>query len=61
MVGLVLESERCLHQDDGRVLVAGRSLTTRLQVMEQQQPQLHAIDQGLAAIQDSIPITFTKV
>uniref|UniRef100_A0A2P2I8R0 E3 ubiquitin-protein ligase TRIM23-like n=1 Tax=Hirondellea gigas TaxID=1518452 RepID=A0A2P2I8R0_9CRUS len=60
MVGLVLESERCLQQDDGRVLVAGHSLTSKLQLLQQQQPQLDAIDLELSTVQDNIPITFTK-
>ena len=61
MVGLVLESERCLQHDDGRVLVTGRGLTSRLRLLEHQQPHLQALEQGLTSIQDNIPITFTKV
>ncbi|KAF2347772.1 Small GTP-binding protein domain [Trinorchestia longiramus] len=60
MVGLVLESERCLQQDDGRVLVGGRNLTAKLQLLQQQQPQLEAIEHGLGTVEDNIPITFTK-
>lgn len=61
MVGLVLDAERCLQQDDGRVLVTGRSLTAKLQLLQQQQPQLDAIEQELSSVEDNIPITFTKV
>ncbi|KAA0186067.1 hypothetical protein HAZT_HAZT008402 [Hyalella azteca] len=60
MVGLVLESERCLQQDDGRVLVTGRPLIAKLQLLQQQQPQLEAIEESLGTIEDNIPFTFTK-
>lgn len=59
MVAVVVDGERAVQQDDGRVVGAGRELCARLAALTTQEQQLAHL--SALAPDPSIPITFTKV
>ncbi|KAK4298429.1 hypothetical protein Pmani_029221 [Petrolisthes manimaculis] len=58
MVAVVVDGERAVQQDDGRVVGAGRELCARLAALTTQEQQLAHL--STLAPDPSIPITFTK-
>ena len=58
MVSVVIDSERAMQQDDGRLILASRDLTARLAHVTTQEQQLAQL---VSLVPDSsLPITFTK-
>lgn len=59
MVSVVMDGERVMQQDDGRLVLASQDLATRLAHVTSQEQQLAQI-MNLTP-DPAIPITFTKV
>lgn len=58
MVGVVVDGERAVQQDDGRLVMSAHDLTSRLAQVTSQEQQLAALTNCVP--DPAIPITFTK-
>ena len=59
MVSVVLDGERVLQQDDGRIIMASEDLSSRINQVSSQEQQMAQITS--LSPDPAIPITFTKV